>query len=257
MVAVISHGVRLAVEAMAGSDPAVLFLPGFASDMRGTKAEFLADWCASRGGGFTRFDYSGHGESGGAFEQGTIGRWTDDARAVLHAMPAARVVLVGSSMGGWIALNLALAAPARIAGLVLLAPAPDFTEDLMWDAMMPDERAMLLRAGVLRVPSAYGPPTPITRTLIEEGRQHLLLRAPIGVGVPVRILHGQRDPDVPWQRSLTLAERLTSEDVRLTLIKDADHRLSRPEDLALLGHLLGGLRSGMTGVMGMESPETA
>ncbi len=238
MVAVISHGVRLAVTAREGVAPGLLFLPGFRSDMRGAKAEFLAGWCAERGRAITRFDYSGHGESGGDFEEGTIGRWRDDALAVLGAMPAGRVVLVGSSMGGWIALLLALARPERVAGLVLLAPAPDFTEDLMWASMMPAERAMLTRAGVLRVPSAYGPPLPITLRLIEEGRGHLVLRAPIALDVPVRILHGQRDPDVPWERSLTLAERLVGDDVRVVLVKDGDHRLSRPEDLALLAGLV-------------------
>ncbi len=185
-----------------------------------------------------RFDYSGHGASGGRFEDGTISTWTADALAVIDRLTTGRLILVGSSMGGWIALRVALARPARIAALIGLAAAPDFTERLMWDSMAPPERARLLAEGVLHIPSQYGPPTPITRALIEDGRRHLLLDAPIPLDVPVRLLHGQKDPDVPWETSLRLAARITGPDVRISLVKDGDHRLSRPTDLALLAEVL-------------------
>jgi pimeloyl-ACP methyl ester carboxylesterase len=214
----------------------ILFLPGFRSDMAGAKATFLDDFCAARGLGYVRFDYSGHGASSGRFEDGTIGSWADDAVAVIDRVADGPLVLVGSSMGGWIMLLAALARPNRIAGLVGLAPAPDFTEALIWNRLIDEDRDLLLRAGRLERPSAYSEePTILTRALIEEGRRHLLLSAPIGIRCPVRLLHGMADPDVPHRLSLDLAERLVSTDVRVTLIKDGDHRLSREEDLALLG----------------------
>jgi pimeloyl-ACP methyl ester carboxylesterase len=188
-----------------------------------------------------RFDYSGHGASGGAFTDGTIGRWLEDALCVIDRISSGRLVLVGSSMGGWIGLKVALARPDRVAGLVGIAAAPDFTETLIWQAMMPDERGRLTREGYLDVPSQYGPPLRITRALIEDGRNHLLLDGPIPLTVPVRLLQGMRDPDVPWETALRLAERITGEDVRVTLLKDAEHRLSRPEDLALLKRTVAGL----------------
>ena len=231
---------RLAYQMQEGRAPAVVFLPGFRSDMLGTKAEYLAQWFAARERGFVRFDYSGHGASDGAFVDGTISRWRDDALAVIDQLTQGPIVLVGSSMGGWIALLAALARPDRVARLVGIAPAPDFTEALIWQALSPVDRQTLLRDGVLMTPSAYGPPVPITRALIEDGRRHLLLHAPIALAMPVRLLHGQRDRDVPWQRSLTLGERLTSEDVQMTLIKDGDHRLSRVGDLEGLGVLVEG-----------------
>ncbi len=236
-------GVRLAWRSVPGTGPTVAFLPGFASDMSGTKAEALAAWCAARKKAMLRFDYSGHGASDGAFSDGTIGRWTEDALAVLHRLAPGKLLLVGSSMGGWIALLVALARPDRVAGLVGIAAAPDFTEDLMWEPAMPAERAALMSAGFVDVPSTYGPPTRITRALIEDGRRHLLLRAPIQVVCPVRLLHGQRDADVPWERSLRLAERLAATDVQVTLVKDGDHRLSRPADLRLLCGIVGDLLS--------------
>ncbi len=220
----------------------ILFLPGFRSDMAGTKATFLDDLCAARGLPYVRFDYSGHGASSGQFEDGTIGAWAADAIAVIDHVADGPLVLVGSSMGGWIMLLAALARPERIAGLVGLAPAPDFTEALIWNRLSDEERDRLLSAGRLETPSAYSDePTVITRALIEEGRRHLLLSAPIGIRCPVRLLHGMADPDVPHRLSLDLAERLVSDDVRVTLIKDGDHRLSREEDLALLGDTLEGL----------------
>jgi pimeloyl-ACP methyl ester carboxylesterase len=219
----------------------VVFLPGFRSDMTGEKASMLAAFCADRGQALLRFDYSGHGTSGGRFEDGTIDRWRDDALAAIDRQSDGPLILVGSSMGGWIALLAALARRDRTAGLIGIAPAPDFTEALMWQAMTPEERATLMRDGVLHVPSQYGEPYPITRALIEDGCNHLLLSAPIVLDCPVRLLHGQRDPDVPWETSLHIAERLTGPDVLVTLVKDGDHRLSRPEDLALLRRTLAAL----------------
>jgi pimeloyl-ACP methyl ester carboxylesterase len=214
--------------------PTVVFLPGFGSDMSGAKAVALDEWCAGHGHALLRLDYSGHGASGGAFTDGTIGRWYLDARHVIEAKTRGRLLLVGSSMGGWIGLLLARALGERVAGFVGIAAAPDFTERLMWESMAPAERAVLRRDGVLHVPSQYGPPTPVTLALIEDGRNHLVLDGEIPLAAPVRLLHGQRDPDVPWEFAPRIAERVTSEDVRITLIKDGDHRLSRPADLALL-----------------------
>ncbi len=239
-----ADGIRLAWRRLPGRGPTVVFLPGFGSDMAGTKAEALAQWCAERGQAMLRLDYSGHGASEGQFAHGTIGIWTDDARAVIDSQAEpGKLLLVGSSMGGWIALNMALALDDRVAGLVGIAAAPDFTEDLMWDAAMPHEQAAFMQAGYLDLPSQYGPPQRITRALIEDGRRHLRLRGPIAFHAPVRLLHGQRDADVPWERSLRLAECLAGEDVQVILVKDGDHRLSRPADIALLcrttGLLLG------------------
>ena len=227
-------GAALAWSHLPGRGPTIVFLPGFGSDMTGSKALALRDDSAQRGQAMLRLDYSGHGASGGRFEDGTIGRWTEDALAVIDAVPSGPLLLVGSSMGGWIALLVALARRDRVVGLIGIASAPDFTEDLIWEAMPPTERARLQRDGMFRVPSQYGAPTVITMGLIEDGRRHLLLRAPIALDCPVRLLHGQADPDVPWETSLRLARTLTSADVELMLIKDGDHRLSRPRDVALL-----------------------
>ncbi len=227
-------GVELAAVFTPGRGPALVFLPGFMSDMTGDKAMALDSWCRAHGRACLRLDYSGHGESGGRFEDGTIGRWTADALHVIDALAGGRFVIVGSSMGGWLALKVALARPSHTAGLIGIAAAPDFTEDLMWASMAPPEREVLLRDGELRVPSAYGGEQIITRVLIEEGRDHLLLRAPVPITCPVRLLHGQRDPDVPWETALRLAARLQSQDVRVTLVKDGDHRLSRTQDIGLL-----------------------
>lgn len=227
-------GVRLAYTLTPGRSPAVVFLPGFRSDMTGDKATYLAGLCAERGQAMLRFDYSGHGASEGAFEQGTIGRWTEDALALIDRLTTGPVVLVGSSMGGWIALLCARARAERVAGLIGIAAAPDFTERLMWQSMSPAERAGLMRDGAMMVPSAWGGPFPITRGLIEDGRRHLLLDAAIPLACPVHLLHGQADASVPWETALRIAERLTGGDVRVTLVKDGDHRLSRPADLELL-----------------------
>jgi pimeloyl-ACP methyl ester carboxylesterase len=227
-------GVGLAWARHEGTGPMVVFLPGFRSDMTGDKATALAAFCAERRHAMLRFDYSGHGISGGRFEDGTIGRWADDALAVIDRLTQGPLVLVGSSMGGWIALLAALARSDRVAALIGVAAAPDFTETLMWQAMSSEQRAVLMRDGVLQRPSEYGEPYPITRALIEDGRTRLLLNAPIALDCPVRLLHGQDDPDVPWELALRIAEQLTGPDVQVILVKDGDHRLSRPRDLALL-----------------------
>ena len=234
-------GVALAWVRTPGHGPTTVFLPGYRSDMTGTKAMLTEAFCAGHGMACRRLDYSGHGASGGAFTDGTLGRWTEEALTLIDRLTKGPLVLVGSSMGGWIALLAALARPERIAGLIGIAAAPDFTEELMWQAMMPDERARLERDGVLHVPSQYGDPTPVTSGLIADGRTRLLLDRPIPLQCPVRLLHGQRDLDVPWQTALRLAERLKSDDVQVILIKDGDHRLSRPSDLALLRRALGDL----------------
>jgi pimeloyl-ACP methyl ester carboxylesterase len=228
------NGTELAWTLQEGDDPAVVFLPGFRSDMTGDKATRLATFCAEAGRMMLRFDYSGHGASGGDFLNGTIGVWLQDTLAVIDRLTTGRLVLVGSSMGGWIALLAARARPQRVAALVGIAAAPDFTQKLMWEAMAPPERSRLMQDGVIHVPSQYGEPTPITRALIEDGKRHLLLDAPIALQCPVRLLHGQNDPDVPWELALRIAERVASKDVQIILVKDGDHRLSRAADLDLL-----------------------
>jgi pimeloyl-ACP methyl ester carboxylesterase len=233
-------GVQLAYRRIAGRAPGVVFLGGFNSDMTGSKAQDLAGFCAERGCAFLRFDYSGHGASGGVFAEGTIGRWLDDATLMLDRLSAGPVVLVGSSMGGWIALLLAVRRPQRVAGLVGIAAAPDFTTRID-AALTPAARAEMDRTGIWLRPSQYGEPYPIARALLEEGRDHLLLHQPIPLSIPVRLLHGQQDPDVPWQHSLAIAERLAGADVQVRLVKDGDHRLSTPRDLALLRQEVGAL----------------
>jgi pimeloyl-ACP methyl ester carboxylesterase len=230
----------IAVRARAGASPGLIWLGGFKSDMRGIKALALDGWAAEHGRACVRFDYSGHGESGGAFIDGTIGRWLEESLAVFDRYCSGPQVVIGSSMGGWMALLLALAlvrrnepAPrATLKGLVLIAPAPDFTEELMWKGFSPQIRSEIETCGVWLRPSEYGEPYPITRQLIEEGRNHLLLGSAIEVGCPVRILQGAQDPDVPWQHAFALAHRLPCDDVVLTMIQDGDHRLSRPQDIA-------------------------
>jgi pimeloyl-ACP methyl ester carboxylesterase len=230
---------KIAVRARAGGAPGLFWLSGFNSDMQGTKALALDAWAAEQGRACVRFDYSGHGESGGAFIDGTIGRWLEESTAVFDRFCDGPQVVIGSSMGGWMALLLAreLArrrgiSRANLAGLVLIAPAPDFTEELMWKGFSPEVRQEIETKGVWLRPSQYGEPYPITRALIEESRNHLLLGATIEVGCPMRILQGAQDPDVPWQHAFALAHRLPSDDVVLTMIQDGDHRLSRPQDIA-------------------------
>ena len=232
-------GVALAWAALPGTGPTIVFLGGFRSDMEGSKAIHLRDHCAARGRAFLRLDYSGHGISGGDFEAGTIGAWAKDAALVIEAQAPGPVVLVGSSMGGWIALLLARRwGEARVRALLGIAAAPDFTEALMPDGFTEAEQAALIRDGVLRRPSEYGDPIPITLRLLTEGRNHLLLSGPIPYAGPVRLLQGMADPDVPWRHALRIMEALPGPDAELTLIKDGDHRLSRPQDLALLTRTL-------------------
>jgi pimeloyl-ACP methyl ester carboxylesterase len=228
------NGAELAWAHLPGTGPTIVFLPGFKSDMQGSKATHLRDWAAGQGRAMLRLDYSGHGESGGDFNHGTIGRWTADARAVIDAHAAGPLVLVGSSMGGWIALLLARALGPRVAALIGIAAAPDFTETLLYNSLSPAERTLLATQGHIERPSLYGEPYRFNRALIEDGRAHRLLHAPIPVHCPVRLLQGQQDPDVPWQTALAIAEKLESHDVEITLIKDGDHRLSRPRDLEQL-----------------------
>ncbi len=229
-----ADGVALAYRRIAGRRPTVVFLGGFNSDMTGTKAEHLSTMCVARGQAYLRLDYAGHGASGGRFEQGCIGDWASDAEAVIRHATDGPLVLVGSSMGGWIALLLATRLADRLHALVGIAAAPDFTEDLMWAKFPADVRAAIERDGQWKRPSQYGDAYPITLKLIEDGRRHLVLRAPLRISAPVRLLHGQRDPDVPWQLSLRTAETIAGDDVRVVLVKDGDHRLSREQDLALL-----------------------
>jgi len=233
---------RLAVRQQAGASPALFWLSGYKSDMAGTKAVALADWAAQKGRACLRFDYSGHGESSGDFADGTIGRWLADSLAVFDACCRGPQIVVGSSMGGWLALLLMRALRARreggaasVVGLVLIAPAVDFTEELMWKRFPPAIRREIMDKGSWAQPSDYSPePYVITRRLIEEGRNHLLFDGLIETGCPVRILQGIEDPDVPWRHAVELVSRLASEDVVLTLVKDGDHRLSRPEDIERL-----------------------
>jgi len=234
---------RIAVRAQAGASPGLFWLGGFKSDMRGTKAEALARWAAEHGRACIRFDYSGHGESSGDFHEGTIGHWLDESVAVFDAFCRGPQILIGSSMGGWIALLLAralktrgtAAPPASIAGLVLIAPAVDFTEALMWRKLSTQLKHTMLDRGFVALPSQYSAePYVITRKLIEEGRNHLMLRGMVETGCPVRILQGVQDPDVPWDHAVELVSHLAQDDVVLTLVKDGDHRLSRPEDIERL-----------------------
>ena len=222
------------------SGPGVLWLGGFKSDMKGTKADALDRWAESQGRACTRFDYSGHGESGGEFTDGTIGRWLAESLAVYRQFASVPQVVVGSSMGGWLALLLANAlrkaknAPS-LAGMVLIAPAVDFTEELMWKQFPDTVKRDIETKGFWLRPSEYSEaPYPITKGLIEEGRQHLLLGGMIETGCPVHILQGVNDPDVPWRHAEQLVTRFARDDVVLTLIKDGDHRLSRPEDIERL-----------------------
>ncbi len=229
-------GASIAYRTTPGRGPTVVFLHGLRSDMTGTKAVALEAACRARGQAFLRFDCTGHGASSGRFEDGTMTRWRDDTLFLLDRVTEGPLILVGSSMGGWLMLLVALERRERVAGLVGIAAAPDFTEDLMWARMAPEQRAELEREGAIYEPSAYDEePTAITMKLIEDGRNHLLLRdGPIPLEMPVRLIHGMRDPDVPWEVSTRLAEALGSEDVELILVKAGDHRLSEPHDIARL-----------------------
>ena len=227
-------GERLAYEAVEGEGPAVLWLSGFNSDMAGTKAKALADWAAKRGRACVRFDYFGHGASSGAFVQGTISRWRADALAVIDALTKGSLILVGSSMGGWIAILAALARPERVAGLVLVAPAADMTDKLIEPGLGPQARESLAATGVWVRPSPYGPGDPIAGALLEDGRIWSVLPGPVLCDAPLHVLQGGGDTDVPWPHALALAQAWRGADVVFTLVRDGDHRLSRPQDLARL-----------------------
>ncbi len=228
----------IATARLAGTGPGVVFLGGFRSDMQGSKALFLRDHCAAQGRAFLRLDYSGHGQSGGVFEEGSIGAWAADAEAAFLALTNGPQVLVGSSMGGWIALLLARRHPGRVMRVIGIAAAPDFTAALMEPALPPAMLAAIARDGVAHIPSDYGAPYPITRHLLAESRAHLLLPGGFDLPCPLHLLQGMADPDVPWRHALATLEACRRTDTRLTLIRDGDHRLSRPEDLALLAQLL-------------------
>lgn len=239
---VAADGSTIAYRLTPGKGPGVVFMTGFKSDMTGGKALALESLCRERGQAFLRFDYFGHGESSGKFEDGTIGRWAADAILALDRLTEGPQVLVGSSMGGWIMLLTALARPKRIAGLVGTAAAPDFTRDLLAQAFNEEQKREMAETGRVLVPNCYGTePYAIARTLVEEGDDHLLLDKPIPIDVPVRLIHGTADADVPWRTSIRLAERLTSADVEVLLVKDGDHRLSEPKDLARLCRVVGAL----------------
>lgn len=230
---VVSDGHEIAYSHQPGLTPGIVFCSGFNSDMQGTKAQALAQWCLDSGRQFTRFDYLGHGQSSGKFVDGTIGRWRDDALAVLDEVTTGPQVMIGSSMGGWIMLLAALARPERIAALVGIAAAPDFTEQMRETRLSAKQLNDLSNQGFCDLPNCYddGEPYRISMNLLDEGRNHLLLDKPIPIACPVRLLQGQLDEDVPWQHALAIAESIISDDVEVTLIKSGDHRLSEPVDL--------------------------
>ncbi len=230
------EGTALAWRRVAGAGPTVVWLGGFHSEMAGTKAQALADWAAARGRDFLRFDYLGHGQSGGRFEDGTVTRWRADALAVIDELTQGPLVLAGSSMGGWIACLAALARPARVAGLVLIAPAADFTERLLRPGLPAAALEAIMQEGQWVRPSAYDADGyPITRALLEDGARWSILGAEsVPITAPVRVLQGGADPDVPWTHALELANAIKGPEVIFTLIRDGDHRLSRPQDLARL-----------------------
>lgn len=234
--------------------PGVVFLSGFMSDMTGGKALFVEEVCKKRGQAFLRFDYFGHGQSSGAFTDGTIGRWADDTILALDKLTEGPQILIGSSMGGWLMLLAARARPERIAGLIGIAPAPDFTEDILVHQLSAEQMQTIERDGVVEVYSEYGPePTPFTRELIEDGRSQLVLRRRLPLTCPLRILHGMRDPDVPWQTALRISEMWAGDDVEIRFIKDGDHRLSRPQDLDRLAQTLESLLETAAGKIACET----
>jgi pimeloyl-ACP methyl ester carboxylesterase len=235
-------GAAIAHNQLAGAGPGIVFLGGFRSDMTGTKALFLDDFCRQRGRAYVRFDYFAHGQSSGDFADGTMARWRDDAIAVIDSLTEGPQILVGSSMGGWIMVLAALARPERVAALVGIAAAPDFTSDLLPQRLTETQRRMLREEGRLLLASPYDPAGYLyTRALVEDGDRNLVLRGDIPLTCPARLLHGMADESVPWRQSLKLAEKLQSRDVTLTLVKDGDHRLSRHEDLARLARVLDAL----------------
>lgn len=224
-----------------GAGTGIVFLGGFASDMTGSKAAHLAGWAAAQNRPFLRFDYSGHGQSSGAFTDGCIGDWANDAVDIITARTSGPQILVGSSMGGWISLLLARDMPHKIAAFIGIAAAPDFTEDSMWAELSPQQKAELATSGAVQIPSDYGAPYTITQNLIEDGRQNLILRSPLKLPFPVRLLQGTQDTDVPVSVALRLADHASCEDLHLTLVKGADHRFSSPACLDLITQTISAL----------------
>ncbi len=229
-----NSGRKLAYRCLQGAGPGIVFLGGFMSDMEGTKAVALENWARRTERAFLRFDYSGHGQSSGRFEDGAIGDWAEDAQAAICALTTGKQILVGSSMGGWISAILSGEIPEKIAGIVGIAAAPDFTEDSMWDGFSLDQRTDLMEKGQIKLPSDYDDPYTITRRLVEDGRENLVLRKPLSMPFPVRLLQGSADLDVDMSVALRLFDHIKSNDVRLALVKGADHRFSNPECLKLI-----------------------
>ncbi len=242
-----TDGASMAYHRLEGKSPGIVFLHGFHSDMEGGKALALEELCRTQGRAFLRFDLFGHGKSSGKVEDGSISRWADDATAILDELTDGPQILVGSSLGGWIALLTALRRRDRVVGLVGVAAAPDFTEDLMWADFTAEQRRDLLEKGEVVLPNCYEPENPWTvpRLLIEDGRNNLLLRDTINLFCPVRLIQGQKDDDVPWRTALKIADCLASDDVEITLVKDGDHRLSRDHDLARLCDVVAKLVAGL------------
>ncbi|NCF17957.1 MAG: alpha/beta fold hydrolase [Haliea sp.] len=236
------NGTKLAYHHLPGDTPGILFCPGFNSDMQGNKALALEAWCREEGIQFTRFDYYGHGESDGRVEDGTIGRWRDDTLAILEEVTSGPQLIVGSSMGGWIMLLTTLARPERVAGLVGIAAAPDFTRRMREHRLDAGQLRQLEETGFCDMPNDYDEPYRISLEMLEEGDRHLLLQDEIAIDAPVRLIHGQQDEDVPWQHSLAISEKLRGDDVELQFVKSGDHRLSEPQDLERLLATVGELR---------------
>lgn len=235
-------GATIAYHRLAGRPPGIVFLPGMRSDMTGTKALFLEDYCRRRGRAWVRFDYFGHGRSSGDFAAGTIGRWAEDALAVIDSLTEGRQILIGSSMGGWIMLLAAGARPHRVHALIGIAAAPDFTKDLFWNRLDAAQQRMFRATGLITLPSEYEPAGYTYRlSFFEEAERHLVLRQPLALTCPVRLLHGLDDRSVPWHRSLEIAEHIESRDLTVTLVKGGDHRLSGPADLARLAQTIDAL----------------
>ena len=236
-------GATIAYRRLEGKKPGLVFLHGYHSDMTGSKALALEELCRAQGRAFLRFDGFGHGESSGDVLYGTLSRWAEDAVAVIDALTEGPIVLVGSSLGGWVSLLAALGRRERVAGLVGIAAAPDFTEDLMWQDFTFEQRREMMETGEISLPNCYEPENPwrVHRCLIEDGRNNLLLRDTINLACPIRLIHGQKDADVPWRTALQLADCLASDQVEVTLVKDGDHRLSRDEDIARLRQVVIGL----------------
>lgn len=231
----LSDNKKLAYVLSEGKLPCVIFFGGFKSDMTGTKATALEELCKKNGQRFIRFDYSGHGKSSGRFEDGTIGEWKQDALAIIDKLGAEKNILVGSSMGAWVALLCALERKEKTSAFVGIASAPDFTENLIWNKLNDEQKTQLRSDGVYHAPSCYGDdPYPITLKLIEEARNHLLLSKTIDLNIPIRLIHGTKDQDVPYATSKTLADRITGKDKKITLIEGGDHRLSEPQQLDII-----------------------